>query len=591
MVATITDRDSGVFETPDDAGTGGQGIVKRWNTEWDLASKSEDGWRKRVRKALDRYRDDTDKDSGREDTPRRLKFNILYSNVQTLAPCLYNSTPNPDVRRRFRDADPLGKQVADILERALSYSNDAEDIDAVMQAAVWDYLLPGRAVTRVRYMPTFHSVNPADNDEEAAGTNSERQGPDVLGEPTQESQEAYENQNLADPGQGSDADQPDDDEPYDALAWEECICEPVQWDMFRRGPGKRWNEVPWIGFEHHLTRQEARDKFSAYCPDIDKIDLDFVPENVDGEVADKDPDTFKRMTVREIWDRDKREVLFIAPKYTEAPLKIEKDPLQLEGFFPVPRPLYAIETTDTLIPVEEFRMYEGQQKELDRITHRINRIINGLKLRGVYDSTIVEMENLFRSDDNAMLPAQNIVPLVQQGGALANHIWMLPIRDAAAVLVELYNQRDRIIQAVYELTGIGDVMRAQSDPRETATAQATKSRWGSMRLQRRQREVQRYARDLMRIKAEIIAKHFNPSTLMLMTGVQMLTEEEKHSQMAALMAQGQQIQDQRAQAAAAQAAQAQMGQPPMPAGQSPPQNAAPPPMMGHNGGPPMAPAA
>jgi uncharacterized membrane protein len=121
-------------------------------------------------------------------------------------------------------------------------------------------------------------------------------------------------------------------------------------------------------------------------------------------------------------------------------------------------------------------------------------------------------------------------------------------------------------------------MRAQTDPRETLGAQRLKSGWGTMRLQRRQREVQRYARDLMRIKAEIIANHFSPETLKLMTGVEMPMAAEKEAQIQTLQAQAQQIQMQRqqeamAQAQAAQAAQAQ--QPPAP-------------MIGHNGGPPMA---
>jgi hypothetical protein len=539
-----TGAGSGALETPDDAGKGESGLVARWNLEWDLSSKRDKAWRKRARKALDLYRDEEAEHQGSQDESRRQRFNILYSNTETLAPSLYNSVPKPDVRRRFRDKDALGKDVAEVIERALTYSNDAEDFDAIMEAAVKDYLLPGRAVTRIRYIPTFRTMTPE---------------PAIPMSP-EESEEPP----------ADEAQMPDDSEPYEELAFEECVCESVQWDMFRLGPGKRWSEVPWIGFEHHLKRQQAVDKFGPIAQDIQ---LDVTPEHVDGQKAETDPNTFKLMTVREIWDRDTKTVLFIAPKFGEKPLKVEDDPLQLEQFFPIPKPLYAIESTNTLVPVEEYRMYESQARELDRITRRINRLINGLKLRGVYDATVKEMEAVFKSDDNALIPSQDAAALQALGG-LDKAVWMLPIKDAASVVVELNNQRDRLIQQIYEITGIGDIMRAQTDPRETLGAQRLKSGWGTMRLQKRQRAVQRYARDLTRLKAEVIATHFSPETLAIMTGVDMITADEKQAQIQALAAQIQGLQQQKAQAAM----QAQIAQ-----RMQPPANAP----MGHNGGPPM----
>ena len=77
-------------------------------------------------------------------------FNILWSNTDTLAPAVFNSLPTPDVRRRFRDADPVGKQASEIIERTLSYEQDQYDAYKIAQDAVLDMLLPGRGVIRVR---------------------------------------------------------------------------------------------------------------------------------------------------------------------------------------------------------------------------------------------------------------------------------------------------------------------------------------------------------------------------------------------------------------------------------------------------------
>ncbi len=47
-----------------------------------------------------------------------------------------------EVRRRYGDADPVGRQTAEVLERALKYVIDAYDFDSRMVKATQDYLLP-----------------------------------------------------------------------------------------------------------------------------------------------------------------------------------------------------------------------------------------------------------------------------------------------------------------------------------------------------------------------------------------------------------------------------------------------------------------
>jgi F0F1-type ATP synthase membrane subunit b/b' len=84
-------------------------------------------------------------------------------------------------------------------------------------------------------------------------------------------------------------------------------------------------------------------------------------------------------------------------------------------------------------------------------------------------------------------------------------------------LKELNDQRNASKQVIYEITGISDIMRSASDPNETFGAQKIKTQWGTQRLQRMQKEIQRYIRDLIRMKAEIIAEKFQIETLEKMT--------------------------------------------------------------------------
>jgi hypothetical protein len=97
------------------------------------------------------------------------------------------------------------------------------------------------------------------------------------------------------------------------------------------------------------------------------------------------------------------------------------------------------------------------------------------------------------------------------------------LRRPALLAIET---RKQLIEDVYQITGISDIVRGESDPRETATAQNVKSQWGSIRIRDRQTEMQRFARDLASIMGEIIADKFQPETLMEMTGLTFRTEAE-----------------------------------------------------------------
>jgi hypothetical protein len=126
--------------------------VRRWLLEIKLASKREKDWREKAVAILDKYR-------GKD--RKKNSFNILWANTEVLRPALYNSTPKPDVRRRFRQNDMLGKAVAEVAERSLSYCIDAYDLDNCVKNDVLDALLPGRGLSRVRYIPQFKDAQPA----------------------------------------------------------------------------------------------------------------------------------------------------------------------------------------------------------------------------------------------------------------------------------------------------------------------------------------------------------------------------------------------------------------------------------------------
>ena len=136
--------------------------------------------------------------------------------------------------------------------------------------------------------------------------------------------------------------------------------------------------------------------------------------------------------------------------------------------------------------------------------------------------------------------------------------------------------RRQLIDDVYQITGIADIMRGDTDPNETLGAQQIKARNASIRIRSKQQEMARFTRDVQRLRTEIIAEHFQPQTLLAMSGKQLPSEAELQQQ-AMMQAQQAQVQAMMQQAG---------GTPPTPPppGLPPGQPPAPPP--GAGGAPP-----
>lgn len=455
-------------------------IVLRWLDAIKLAGKRQRRWEEKGDKVVNRYRDD------RSDLDTSKKFNILWSNIETLKPAVYSQVPKPAVSRRFKDADPLGRVAAMVLERALEYSVDSYDFNSVMKAVVEDYLLPGRGTSRVVYEPSYGEPEPELDD---------------LGAPR-----------MDDEGRPAT---------YTPVAYEEAKCKYHFWKDFRHGPGRVWDEVPWVAYRNYMDRQELRERFPEHA---DKIPLNYTPEDCgDQESAEQ----FKKAVVWEVWNKSGRETLWIAEDYTEV-LDQGQPPLNLHGFFPGPKPLYSLVTNGNLIPVPDYCQYQDQAEELDRLSGRIDVLLDALRVAGFYAGE--EKDNISRiftdAGDNTLIAVDSWAMWAEKGGVKGMIDWY-PVDQVMQVIVALYEAREKTKQELYEITGLSDILRGASNPTETATAQRIKGQFATLRVSDRQKLVQEYARDLIRMKAEIICEHFSLQTLQIMTGMQLPTRQEK----------------------------------------------------------------
>jgi len=286
----------------------------------------------------------------------------------------------------------------------------------------------------------------------------------------------------------------------------------VSWADYRQGPAKRWKDVPWVAYRHFLTHE-----------DMERVEDD----ELKGLYAEESPATEttadKDVPVWEIWCKDSKRVYFIAGD-TGKVLRMQDDPLNLKGYFPQAEPVQPITATNSLTPVCPFTIYKRLAEELEISTRRINSITKALKLRGFYAGNGGDLTALAEAEDNVLIPLSDMEGMVAAGGNLSNSISWWPLDTAIAVLQQLYIQREQTKQAIYEITGISDIIRGQGAASETATAQQIKTQWGSLRIKKMQRAIERQVRDIFVICADIISQHFTPETLQKLTGLQIPPE-------------------------------------------------------------------
>jgi hypothetical protein len=453
----------------------GEALYQTWMGRITDALKREKSFRQKGQKVVDLYE---------AKKPDETPFAIVYSNTEVLVPSVYNSRPIPIVTRRFKDEDPIGKAASEVSTRTLKFlidteTQDYDSFDELMQPAVVDGLLTNRGLTRFKFVA----------------------------------------------GNGK---------------LPECVYgETVRWDKFFHGYARTWKKVPWIGFEWDMSEQELRKNFKDTPLELrDMVETD--DENSPNSTESREELTgVKTYKVYEVWDKTSRRVYFFSAVFPKGALRDVEDPLELSGFFPVPKPLNFMRKVTTLVPTPLYEHYKSQAHELNEITRRLKAIIKAIKFRGAYNSAVEGIDQILSAEDNTFVPVENVQSM-PDGTSMDKLLWTVPINELAATAQSLYQQREQVKQVIYEITGISDILRGASVASETATAQNIKNQWGTLRLKKMQKEVQRYCREALSIMLEIAAAKFEPETFQQMTGLPFLTGEQKmQSQMAIQQAQQQ----------------------------------------------------
>jgi hypothetical protein len=217
--------------------------------------------------------------------------------------------------------------------------------------------------------------------------------------------------------------------------------------------------------------------------------------------------------VFEIWCKDHGGVVFWYTSGAPVILDYKPDPLQLVGFFPVARPLMATHLTNAFIPRSDYAMVQDQYEELHLLASRMKLLTSALKVVGVYNKQAEGVQRMLsQASMNQLIPVDNWAMFAESGGIKGSVDWF-PMEMVVTTLNQMTERKQSLLQEIYEILGLSDIMRGQSVATETATAQNLKAQFGSARMQAIQTNLAAFLTSTTHIRAEIICRHWQPQTI------------------------------------------------------------------------------
>jgi hypothetical protein len=454
-----------------------QGMAQRWSSEIEASKKELERFQEDGDKITRRYLDKRD-EWGKEES----RVNLFWSSMKVLLSLLYARPPKASVARSFLDsADDEARVAGIIVQRILnrSFDDNVSNWDSALRQCIEDWLVVGMGQAWLRYaVETEESVLPAEIDPMT--------GEELVAEQVVE-----------------------------RIIDETAPIDYIYWKDFFYSPARVWEEVRWVARRVYMTRDQLIKRFGEEIGKVVPL-FSSTPKDVNAQTPKHDP--WARGEVFEVWCKEDKKVYWYA-KGCEVILDVKDDPLELDDFFPCPKPLAANLTSSNFMPRADYIFAQDQFQELDEINTRITWLTRAAKVIGLYDKNNDGIQRMFnQAAENQLIPVDNWAMFAESGGIKGKVDWV-PIDQVVNAINQLriYRQ-DKTVQ-IYEVLGISDVMRGSSKASETATAQQIKAQFGSTRIQLSQFYIAEWITSLLRIKAEIISKHWQPETIAMRSNI------------------------------------------------------------------------
>lgn len=392
------------------------------------------------------------------------KLDMFWASYEVLKPAVYARPPVPVVAPMFKDSKRLPNVTAELLERCSVSTLKRTGIDDIMTHVRDDLIFTSRGVMWLTY-------------------EADKDGKRVC----------FEHLDRRD---------------------------------FLHEPCRKWSEVGWVARRAWMTRKEMRKRFYKTSGDAYK-GAQFVHERErDDAYAEEARAVAKKAAVWEVWHKADNKVYWVT-EGVDKMLDSGAPHLELEGFFPCPRPAYATKRRRSLIPVPDWQRYAIHFRKISDLTGRIYLLLDKVRMKGLIPAggdVGDAVEELIKADDDEILIPVPSGAMLQQGAN--GFVAWLPLKELAEAIQGLITARAQLIDDFYQLSGISDIMRGATEEDETLGAQQLKTQFGSVRVREKSSELQRMAADAVKIAAEIIAEKFDADTLLAMSGMEIPTKAE-----------------------------------------------------------------
>jgi hypothetical protein len=413
------------------------------------------------------------------------RLNVFYSNVETLNSIICPVIPKVVVQKNTNKNDVLDLQerrfftiCCEIVEKLLAYYIDKFSLREYTKFK-YDWLITGRGILWVSY------------------------------------------KNTKDKG----------------IEDEQVSIERVCWNDFAMDPKSKWTDVKWVARRFFLNKGE----FVANFPEVDltkvtfanyKTLLDYEGEDIDFNLY-ATGDSFTE--VWELWDKDTRHAMFMSQYYDDKMIKRIRINEKKEFFLPTPEPLMSLENNMNLKPRSEMWSYIHELEGLSRASHRQDQLIDSMQAKAFCSSTFTDLAQKVNEISEGYIATVNGLPSSAQ-----NPIHYIDNQAKQQTVQGLSEYQKKLLNNIYEITGLTEVMRNIS-VEETATTSRFRSKFGSMRLQMRQRLLADYMKSVYHIASNVATRNFSAETISEITSVQLRRQNEVNKDLQKAMMQESQM--------------------------------------------------
>ena len=469
-----------------------------WASYWEKEVKAAKRWMREFHETgntiYSRYTGNND-DVQRSDQDGRTRFNIFWSNIQVVLAAVFSRAPRAEVDRAHLDPnDDVARVAATILQRIFEAQFKLPDTSPLeaMRDSAQDRFVVGLGVLWIRYNFTSET-----RDVEA----------------------------VMDPMTGAELSPATQTE---VVTDEQAPLDYVHWDDFLISPCRRWQEKRWVARAHFMGKSKLKTMFGQLA--ADQIPLTGKSQKRGGTTASNPLRASPRDTalVWEIWDHDSRRVYW-KPEGLDSVAMVQDDPLKLREFYPCNKPMRATYSTESFLPTSDYMMVRGQYLELEMIAERLTLLTEALRVVGIYDKSSEELKAILnRAAFNQMIPVDNWAMFAEKGGIKGAVDWF-PLEQVTMAIEKLTMRKQSVLQELYEVLGIADIMRGMSVASETATAQELKAKFGSARVTSTQNSLSEFLTGAMWLILEVVAKHWSPETIIKVSQI-MNTVDKQYAQ-------------------------------------------------------------